>query len=132
MTKPARKLELSVERRVIGNLEPLLEGANFGKSNGSFPLTPALSPEEREDRSPVLSQSAAPLCSESGNRCLPLPKGEGRGEGEGEVRQHDGLASGSPAALLRAGLRTELLEVIFLRITSYELRITFHALRSPP
>src|SRR6185369_9536352 len=86
MTKPARKLELSVERRVIGNLEPLLEGANFGKSNGSFPLTPALSPEEREDRSPVLSQSAAPLCSESGNRCLPLPKGEGRGEGEGEVR----------------------------------------------
>jgi len=127
MTKPARKLELSVERRVIGNLEPLFEGANFGKSNGSFPLTPALSPEERENRSPVLRQSAASLCSESGIRCLPLPKGEGRGEGEGEVRQHDGLAIGSPAALLRAGLRTELLEVIFLRITSYELRITFHA-----
>ena len=85
ITKPARRLALSVESRVIGNLEPLFEGANSGKSNVSFPLTPALSPKERENRSPVLRQSSAPLCSESRNACLPLPKGEGRGEGEANV-----------------------------------------------
>src|SRR6185369_1203019 len=61
-------------------------------SNAPFPLTPALSPRERENRSPVFRQSPTPLCSESRNACLPLPKGEGRGEGEGDGRQHDGYA----------------------------------------
>src|SRR6185369_13403506 len=61
--------------------ELLFERADFGNSNVAFPLTPALSLGERENRSPVLRQSAVPLCSESGIMRLPLPKGEGRGEG---------------------------------------------------
>src|SRR5437667_10616722 len=56
-----------------------------------LPLTPALSPPERENRSSVLRQSPAPLCPESRNRCLPLPKGEGRGEGEGIGRRSGDL-----------------------------------------
>ena len=73
--------------------EPLVERANFGNSNASFPLTPALSPRERENRSPLLRQSARPLCSESGSTCLPLHKGEGRGEGERDVCRHDGFTN---------------------------------------
>ena len=69
--------------------EPLFERANFGNSNAFFPLTPALSPGERENGSPVLCQSAVSLCSESGITCLPLPRGEGRGEGERDVLRHD-------------------------------------------
>src|SRR5258708_1465970 len=55
----------------------------------SFPLTPALSLGERENRSPVLPQSAFPLCSDSRITCLPLPEGEGRGEGKETARKFE-------------------------------------------
>jgi len=68
--------------------EPQFEWESAWNSNPSFPLTPALSPWERENRFAALYQSAAPLWSGSGARYLPLPKGEGRGEGEGSVVPH--------------------------------------------
>jgi cobalamin-dependent methionine synthase I/methionine synthase I (cobalamin-dependent) len=56
-----------------------------------FPLTPALSPGERENRSPssgktlAASSPAITQISESARHLSPLPKGEGQGEGKGHV-----------------------------------------------
>jgi|SRR6185369_9031523 hypothetical protein len=62
--------------------QEFLEFAINWPATTPFPLTPALSLGEKENRFPVLRQSAAPLCFKSGITCLPLPEGEGRGEGE--------------------------------------------------
>ena len=51
-----------------------------------FPLTPALSPEEREKRCPSGDESERLERTETGTPGLPLPKGEGRGEGEQDAR----------------------------------------------
>src|SRR3954447_12509134 len=51
----------------------------------SFPLTPALSPRERENRSPVVRAIRACRFVDAPRACLPLPEGEGRGEGEQRV-----------------------------------------------
>jgi len=51
-----------------------------GNSNGSFPLTPALSPGERENRRPALDQTDASGLANARNVGLPLPKGLGEGE----------------------------------------------------
>jgi len=55
---------------------------NTGGSSVPFPLTPALSPGEREDRRQSVGESG--LLETFGSRplLLPLPGGEGRGEGE--------------------------------------------------
>jgi hypothetical protein len=53
-----------------------------------FPLTPALSPAEREDRSPSQGMAVADFSSTtdeismSGQRLSPLLRGEGQGEGK--------------------------------------------------
>src|ERR1035441_2314589 len=51
-----------------------------------FPLTPALSPEEREKRCPSGDESERLERTETGTPGLPLPKGEGRSEGEQNAR----------------------------------------------
>jgi len=50
-----------------------------------FPLTPALSPRERENGRQRVHKPSAPGMVERRSACLPLPGGEGRGEGEQAV-----------------------------------------------
>jgi hypothetical protein len=47
-----------------------------------FPLTPALSPREREPCIPAFGDVARVQHADARTTFLPLPKGEGRGEGE--------------------------------------------------
>jgi hypothetical protein len=53
-----------------------------GSADGLFPLTPALSPEERESRRQRLSEFEALRLAARRCAILPLPRGEVRGEGE--------------------------------------------------
>src|SRR5437868_6840455 len=59
-------------------------------SRGLLPLTPALSPEERESPCPALACSSDLRFAGQLATIPPLPRGEGRGEGEGDVRQPTG------------------------------------------
>ena len=60
------------------DVQPNLETMRSGSV--SFPLTPALSPEEREHARQRVGESTAPDMFESPSARLPLPKGRGEGE----------------------------------------------------
>ena len=92
---------LPLEKYLAATIE--LRMALVGGTN-AFPLTPALSPGEREKRTPP-SAPANPLGTKSaeppkptapaqrGQAVLPLPAGEGRGEGERPAHPHAPLIS---------------------------------------
>ncbi len=58
-----------------------------GISGASVPLTPALSPVEREQRQPASEKTERAQKQERLNDALPLPAGEGRGEGKRTANQ---------------------------------------------
>jgi 5-methyltetrahydrofolate--homocysteine methyltransferase len=67
-------------------------------SRVSFPLTPALSPREREKVSPPVSETSPIGTSENAHTPSPLPKGEGQGEGKGAIQSSSAY---EPALALR-------------------------------
>ena|SRR5947207_564508 len=71
-----RRLQLSV----TGNGDRWIIGLQF-------PLTPALSPRDRENRRQSVGESYVSPMFEGRDALHPLPAGEGRGEGEWIVRQ---------------------------------------------
>src|SRR5438132_4015419 len=88
---------LPLEKYLEATLE--IRDALHGSTNGSFPLTPALSPGEREKRSPSRIESKSDETprrvrgQETRRTVLPLPEGEGRGEGEQGARSRDAVVS---------------------------------------
>src|SRR6185369_5723003 len=74
--------------------QSFLKFGNNRSTNAAFPLTPALSLGERENRSPVLRQPGAHICSKSGIRRLPLPWRDCRNEGKIGLPQSELLVSG--------------------------------------
>jgi hypothetical protein len=55
-------------------------------AGGPFPLTPALSLWEREDRRQLVGKARRAGIIERRTQLLPLPKGEGWGEGKARVQ----------------------------------------------
>ncbi|MEJ0090795.1 MAG: transcription-repair coupling factor [Limisphaerales bacterium] len=80
-------------------------------SDDAFPLTPALSPGERENRSQPADKSTMDFCStdlreaENGQRLSPLPGGEGQGEGKADYDQTNKLILSSLDAFRPLGER---------------------------
>jgi hypothetical protein len=61
--------------------------ARSGRPGTLFPLTPALSPGERENHRQRLRETGTRVNVKGLPSLLPLPKGEGWGEGEDDTRQ---------------------------------------------
>jgi hypothetical protein len=62
--------------------EAIAKAVSLGRPHGLFPLTPALSPREREPRCQRLCEFEALGFFARREMILPLPWGEGWGEGE--------------------------------------------------
>jgi hypothetical protein len=81
----------------------------FGGGGAGFPLTPTLSPRERENGSQRVENSGRHGLSASHTTALPLPKGEDRGEGRGGGRRRSGPPHARTSACLVAKLFLPLL-----------------------
>jgi len=76
-----------------------------------FPLTPALSPRERENRSQAVGETAALEKSENERKLFPLPEGEGQGEGKSDAGSHSQLIPKLPESERQEIIRSACLEV---------------------
>jgi hypothetical protein len=69
-----------------GTMKPIPDrcgrSADPSRPDVAFPLTPALSPREREDNSATRAQTSTAEAPATPRALSPLPEGEGRGEGE--------------------------------------------------
>jgi len=111
----ARGLKLGASLKRLGatvdaELATLREIEAQWRKLAVFPLTPALSPGERESRRQSLREPEAPSFLPGRDRIPPLPKGEGRGEGEATVRQPESSnpADDSPTTEGRESLQRSL------------------------
>ena len=89
----------------------------FGRqrqSGGPFPLTPALSPEEREPRWPRYEPAGAHDMRKPG-LASPSPWGEGRGEGELSSRPFHGASSSVQVTLQTRGQFLAALDILVRR-----------------
>ncbi len=90
-----------------------------------FPLTPALSPGERETHRPRSEESAA--LQDVGNRATvpPLPEGEGRGEGEQAAQQPTCVAIPGLSIMDVCALSVERADEFFatLKLTEFQEKI---------
>ena len=75
------------------------KGGAGGKQNAAVPLTPALSPGEKENRVQPSNKPGAPASNQPRKPSLPLPAGEGRGEVEGGAGQPADMLISRLAAL---------------------------------
>jgi excinuclease ABC subunit A len=102
-----------------------------------FPLTPALSPGERENRSQLSGEAKAVIGSadlrgkESAQLLSPLPKGEGQGEGKRGSRKSKGVQIPGLSIMGVCGLSVEKADDFFasLKLTEFEQKIAGEVVR---
>src|SRR5437867_7299471 len=122
---------LPLEKYLAATLE--LRDATTPSSGIVFPLTPALSPREREKRTPPVGEANNAASSEraeqtQGRRTVrPLPEGEGRGEGEQHLKNASDLISSSAA---RHGLSPKYLAALWSLLNSNQPSLLLDPIRA--
>jgi hypothetical protein len=116
---------LPLERYLEATFE--LRSAFASGASSSFPLTPALSPGERESQGAASRDPNAPDPIPPRDKIHPLPKGEGRGEGEAHVRTQEGLIISTAA---KRGLSAKYLRTLWNILNAKEPSLLLDPLRA--